>query len=82
MGKYTFSLFARPTFFEGMGRILDFGNTLTQYNVSPTPEEADANALYSDWCAIGDDLHDVMSRYGVTEKQPGDSSPGTREVAR
>lgn len=62
MGQYSFFLFARPSFSEGTARILDFGDTLTEYNRSKTPEEADFNALFSDWCAVGDDLRTAMSR--------------------
>lgn len=60
MSDYTTFLFARPSFSEGMGRILDFGNTLTEYNTSPSGEEADCRAFWSDWSAIGFDLHQVM----------------------
>lgn len=49
-------LFARPSFFEGMGRIIDFGGTLTAFNISRTPEEADARALFEDWRVVGNDL--------------------------
>jgi hypothetical protein len=49
-------LFARPSFFEGMARILDVGATLQQYNVSATGREADIRALKNDWRAVGDDI--------------------------
>lgn len=49
-------LFARPSFVEGAARILDFGDTLTEYNRSPSPEAADANALAADWNAVIGDL--------------------------
>jgi len=48
-------LFARPSFFEGVARILDFGNTLQEYNTS-TPEMADYHALKADWQAVGEDM--------------------------
>ncbi len=56
MNDYTGFLYARPSFYEGMGRLLDFGNHLNQYNSSISPEQADALALYADWLAVGDDL--------------------------
>jgi hypothetical protein len=56
MSEYTTFLFARPSFFEGIARILDFGNTLQVYNESADPAEADAWALASDWHAIGEDM--------------------------
>lgn len=55
-GRYAGLLYANPSFTEGMARILDFGDTLTEYNYSRSAEEADANAIRSDWRAIADDL--------------------------
>ena len=49
-------LFARPSFIEGIARLVDLGGTLNTYNASRTPEEADARALYEDWKAVGHDL--------------------------
>lgn len=61
----SFSLFliTRPSFTEGMSRIVDFGGTLNIYNESETPEEADSLAIYSDWKAIGDDLRSAINEY-------------------
>lgn len=60
MNDFTSYLFARPSFFEGMGRILDLGNTMTEYNVSENPSEADRRAMLADWCAVGDDIRAVL----------------------
>ncbi len=49
-------LCARPSFIEGMSRILDFGGTLEEFNKSLTPEQADYLALRADWQMIGMDL--------------------------
>lgn len=49
-------LFARPSFFEGVARIVDLGGSLNAYNRSRTPEEADARAIYEDWRALGHDV--------------------------
>ncbi len=46
-------LFARPSLVEGVGRVVDFGNTMSVYNYSPSGETADA--LY-DWFVIGQDI--------------------------
>ena len=59
----TFRLFARPSFIEGMARVLDLGATLQTYNKSETPEEADYLALLSDWTATGNDLKFVIKKY-------------------
>ena len=55
-------LCARPSFIEGVSRILDFGNTLSEYNRSLTPEQADHLALCADWRLIGMDLANVLDR--------------------
>ena len=51
----TLFLGARPSFVEGVSRILDLGNTLNEYNQSVTPAQADYLALRSDWRMIGMD---------------------------
>ena len=45
--------FATPTWQEGVGRLVDFGNTLTEYNRSANP---DARAMAQDWGAVGEFL--------------------------
>ena len=66
-GRYisqrTSILFARPSFIEGISRILDLGGTLSEYNRSPSGEEADFNALYSDWYAVGDDVRTAIGQF-------------------
>lgn len=49
-------LFARPSFFEGVGRLVDFGGALTMYNYSRTPEDADRVALAMDWAAVNREI--------------------------
>jgi hypothetical protein len=63
MRSFTDFLYARPSFLEGMARVLDIGGTLQQYNVSATGEDADARALAADVHAIGADLRRVMADY-------------------
>jgi hypothetical protein len=53
---WTDFLYARPSFLEGMARVMDIGGTLNFYNDSESTVEADAKALMADWYAIGDDL--------------------------
>jgi hypothetical protein len=64
MGRYSNFLYADPSFTEGMARILDFGDTLTEYNRSLSPEQADAIALNSDWRAVIEDLAKVLGKTG------------------
>lgn len=60
MGQHTFRLFAVPTFTEGAARIFDFTGALDVYRYSDTDEEADFDALQSDWNAVGQDLYNVL----------------------
>lgn len=55
-------LFSRPSFLEGIARLMDFGGTLTVFNTSTTPEHADARAAYEDWRAVGDDLRQALAQ--------------------
>jgi len=56
MGGLSSFLFARPSFLEGVGRLVDFGGFLNEYNYSPNGNEADNLALWADWTAIGNDM--------------------------
>jgi hypothetical protein len=53
---HTDILFERPSFWSGLARVLDLRGNFTEYNVSPTPEEADCLALFADWRSVGHDL--------------------------
>lgn len=53
-------LFSTPSFIEGVGRLLDFGSTLNNYNYSKSDKEADYRAISSDWRAVGNDMREVM----------------------
>lgn len=60
MGGLFGFLYARPSFIEGVARVIDLGDTLTEYNNSITPEQADWLALRSDWTVVGEDLRRAM----------------------
>jgi hypothetical protein len=49
-------LFARPSFVEGMARVLDLGCTLNVYNESRTESQADYKAIRNDFRMIGQDI--------------------------
>ncbi len=53
-------LFASPSLFSGMARMLDIYGQFDSYNVSETEETADAKALYSDFRMIGQDLKQAI----------------------
>jgi hypothetical protein len=46
-------LFANPSWKEGVGRLVDFGNSLTEYNRTNAPEDPDTRAIAQDWLAVG-----------------------------
>jgi hypothetical protein len=56
-------LYARPSFIGGMAKVLDLGDTLTMYNASRTPAEADYRATKCDWAVVGKDLRDSVERF-------------------
>lgn len=58
-------LFALPTWQEGVGRLVDFADALTEYNSTKEPENADARATAQDWLAVGDELRTAMWRQGL-----------------
>lgn len=60
MNRLSEFLFARPSFLEGIARLVDFGGFLNEYNTSNTPDEADFRAIAADWQVVGDDLRAAM----------------------
>lgn len=66
LSPYTSILFARPSFWAGTAAMLDFGNTLFEYNISLTEEQANFFAVSADWRAVGDDLRHAIMEEGVT----------------
>ena len=62
-------LFARPSLWEGIARICDFGNTLNEYNNSPSGDVADHIALRMDWATVGHNLRSAMREYAKEIKK-------------
>ena len=60
-------LYARPSFLEGLARIVDLGGTMNEYNVSPSGQEADAVAIWMDWAVIGQDMRDAIGSFEEEE---------------
>ncbi|MBI2459265.1 MAG: hypothetical protein HYV53_01795 [Parcubacteria group bacterium] len=56
-------LFARPSFVEGMARVIDLGSTMQIYNSSKSEKEADVKALKKDWEAVGEDVAYAIKEY-------------------
>ena len=66
-------LFATPSFMEGVGRLIDFGDSLTEYNRVGSPEQADAWSIYLDWRAVGWDLVNAITTASSEETLPAAS---------
>lgn len=62
MSKFTDFLYARPSFLEGVARMVDIRNILQEYNTSSSPELADERAIRADWHAIGNDVREVIKK--------------------
>lgn len=56
-------LFSNPTLLSEVGRVMDLGSTLNEYNSSVTPELADFFAISSDWNAVGSDIQSAMAEH-------------------
>jgi hypothetical protein len=69
-------LFARPSFWSGVGRLLDLWGKFDDYNVSRSAEEADMRALYSDWRITGQDLRDSWILF---HKEEAERSPKEKD---
>lgn len=63
----TFYLFAMPTFWSGVARVVDLAGRFDDYNFSVDEAEADAVATWTDWIAVGDDL--AVAAESVRERQ-------------
>jgi hypothetical protein len=53
-------LFATPSFFSGVARVLDLGGTFDSYSSSKSPEEADSRAFNNDLSVILQDFQDAV----------------------
>ena len=62
-----FIRYARPGFFEGMARIMDFGNSMNRYPRYRSSAEEDMLALRSDWIAVGGDIRAAIREYDETQ---------------
>lgn len=80
MSDYSTFLFARPSFSEGVARLIDFGNTLSEYNASPTSEEADARAFRADMMAVDMDM--LYTPEGAFNAQSAPGGPASQAGKR
>ena len=64
-------LFARPSAVEGIARILDFGDTPTEYNRSRNSAEATVLALRSDQQAVKEALDRALDLLRAELREQG-----------
>ena len=68
MSTYTLQSLAlrkRPfSFLDGLTSAFDYSRITEKYNVSPTPQSADARAIASDFLVTGDDMRAALADYG------------------
>ena len=69
-------LFAQPSSLYGWSRLLSLFTRFSEYNTSPTREEADARALYCDWVMVASDLRGAMKQVESELKADEDSRQG------
>lgn len=69
-------LFASPSVWEGLARIMDFGNTLSEYNTCASGELADQVALSIDWAMVGHDIRAAMTEYARRAEQESNAHTG------
>lgn len=67
VGRYTFRLFGRSTFLEDIATIVSLDSTFDRYHTDDTPEEADYQAIVSDWKAVGADMWYTINKYSEQE---------------
>jgi hypothetical protein len=62
MTDFSNYLFARPSFIEGMARVVDLGGTLNEYNTSMDAAQADRLAFAADILALRQDYEIALQR--------------------
>ena len=71
MKRYSYYLGARPSFLEGIARLMDFGNTLDAHKSysSSSGTEADHAAIARDWAMIGLDFRNAVAEFEAEEAE-------------
>ena len=69
MNQHNYRLGARPSFLEGIARLMDFGNTLDDYKSYSSGAEADYDAIAKDWVMIGLDFRNAISEFEAEEAE-------------
>jgi len=70
-------LFAQPRALFGVARLLAIFSAFSAYNVSASPQEADARAMWSDWYVTGCDLKAASNVVQADRTRESDAAQGT-----
>lgn len=54
---------SRPSFFKGAARLIDFGNTLKDYNFNKSAAESDLDAISKDFEQVGKDIQEAITSF-------------------
>ncbi len=73
----SFSLYAQPSFLQGVATLVDVSGSLLEYNTSQSEAEADAKALRSDWKTVGLDLLRAIRVYDESTDHGNQSKSAT-----
>ncbi len=69
MERYSYCLGPRPSFLEGIARLMDFGNSLNEYKSYSSGAEADYAAIARDWAMIGLDFRNAVAEFEAAEAE-------------
>lgn len=76
MNGWTDHAFVLPSFWSGFGSVLELGGRSEDPVKTNDPGECDANAIFSDFRAVGMDIMTACSRYEAElGRRPEDATP-------
>ena len=62
----SFYFFTKPSFTEGMARVLDIGGTLQAELLITSPMQTDIEAISHDWKTVGEDIKNSIYEWKQT----------------
>ncbi len=66
-------LFAMPSLWSGVARVMDLSGSCDSYNSSPDGKAADAEALEIDWQLVGQDMYVAIEDFEESDEAPQES---------
>ena len=66
---YTGQLYAAPSPLDGLAGLVNLTDPEEEYNISDSTEEADEEAIRSDWNAVGQDIRKGISLFKRERKK-------------